>query len=409
MQFGQRQTLGFRLILGGMLALGTACGGDGDDQDGGVDAGPADTGTADSGDTLPDSGPPRDAGVRDASPQGDAGHYCAAENRVNVEGERVPVAPASTVPEPSAGPRATLNCIDRPPTEHPAWEYCITECLSFLGETPSADQVESLEIAVFLSEVGGRPVDPSFDPATYLDRTPSARAPVGGTVTAVAPNTCASGWQVELAYLDLGAETMASGTYYTVRVRTSSAAPEAWPTTYHHRFVRRNDQVPSLSVCGSKEQRIPGREFVFPVVPASYLQRAVAQAGRAIPGSDNLRDGRGTGYAMFEVRDCSGASGVSISRATAGTLPAPLAELYPAVDFGVARTEAETSLSGLYMAVGFTGTSSASTQALPVVGAVGLTTDGTCTEEFGGTELLTFPDSVTYVRFNRETVLHGRR
>jgi hypothetical protein len=40
---------------------------------------------------------------------------------------------------------------------------------------------------------------------------------------------------------------------------------------------------------------------------------------------------------------------------------------------------------------------------------VGANRDGTCTEEFGGITFPVFPDSLTFVRTSRETVIHERR
>jgi hypothetical protein len=398
-------TMPWPLLLGGALALTTACSGE-DGGDAGVDGGVDSGVVADSG-VVQDAGF-RDAGFPDSGPPRDGGHYCTTNGAVTVDGEAVPVGEPSTIPVTSAGTRGVLSCIDRPPNDNPAFinELCFTECLDFFGATPSEGEIQALDVAVFLQTLNGAPVDPSYDYATGQDRMPEGRTAAGFRITANAQD-CDSGWQVELGYSNQGA-VLSAETRYIVRVRTATTAKGGvWPTEYLYDFIRRNDQVPMVSVCGNAEQRIPGREFVFPVVPASLLASAATAAGN-VTGADDLFDGLGSGHALLEARDCTGGGGISMAHTTGGFLPAPAGAFYLDDELAVDSAATETAGNGLYLGVGFPGNTATSSATVQVSAAIGATTDGTCTEEFGGLEIPVFSDGVTFVRMNRETVLHGR-
>lgn len=400
-------SFGWTLAAAGLLALATACSGD----DEGMDAGPRDAGASDSGATVPDSGTGEpDAGFVDAGPPRDGGHYCATNDEVDVNGTSVPVDPATTEPEGPGGLTASLTCIDDPPDPSPfPQQYCITECLDFMGYQPTEDEVRALEFALFrATDANGAPVDPSFDYDTYQDRSPGAARNFGFQVARNAMN-CDSGWQVELGYNDLvpnpgAAQSFAIDEVFTVRVRTASTATQdaSWPTMYYTNFVRRADET--AANCGN-EQRSPSNNFRWLVVPPTLVDAAVAEAGN-VPGSDDLLDGRGQGYALVEVRDCATGSGGTIAHATGGFVPAPAGTFYLDDTYGLAPDAMETDVFGTFMGVGLGDNTATSSDTADITAAVGLTTDGTCTEEYGGSTMPVYPDSVTFQRFNRETVIH---
>ena len=210
-----------------------------------------------------------------------------------------------------------------------------------------------------------------------------------------------------MGYLDLGSDSFDSETFYTIRVRSSSTSV-AFPTTYLYRHIRRNDQGTNSTACQAIEERIPQRDFTFPVVPPNLVAAGVQASTSPIPGSADLRDGLGAGYAMIEVRDCAAGSGVRVMSATAGTLPRPTASFYPGEDFALGANRATTG-RGLYFALGFPGLTASSSTGISVSAGVGLLrNENTCTEEFGGVVMPVFPDGVTFVRANRENVIHGR-
>lgn len=395
--------IGFMMVLAGASAAGWVAGCSDDDSsptvqpDGGTP--PIDIG-------FPDSGPPPDVGFRDTGPRPDAGHYCAMNDQVTVDGMAVPVDPATEVASLTVG-SASLSCIDSElPNLGFAFGYCITQCLNFFGYTPTAEEVEGLEFAAFPLTNNDEPVDPSFDYQTYRDREPQSLLPIGFRTLPVESNECSSGWKVELGYSNLGPDTFESDLLYVIRVRSSSTAA-AFATTYLYRQIRRNDQTNNSVACRTEEERIPDVKLTFPVIPATLIDEAVQAGGAAVPGSDDLFDGLGTGYAMVEVRDCSGGSGSLTTGATSGTLPAPVASFYPTEDL-MLGTERQTSGSGLYFAVGFPGLTATSSGSTDVRVGVGVNRNpGTCTEEYGGITMPIFSDGVTFVRANRETVIHN--
>lgn len=394
-------TTRWTLLLASALTISaTACSST-DDPDAGVDAG-VDAGF-DAG--VVDSGPPADAGFVDAGPRPDAGHYCTSGGQVDVNGTAVTVADPAAPPVSNTGGPAVLSCIDDPPSENPPFisELCFTECVNFLGGTPSPADVMALQLEVFEQDVGGTPSDPSYDYDTRVDRQPAARTNAGSRF--LATSDCDSGWQVEVGYASLG-ETLSSETRYVVRVRTATVS-NPWPTTYIYNFIRRNDQSPD-NACGNDEQRIPSRQFEFPVPSAALLNAAVTAAGGGVVGADDLLDGKGSGHAIIEARDCAGGGGLTISGATAGFSPAPAGGFYLNSEYGLASAAVETEDVGLFVGVGFPGNTATSSMTVNVASALGATTDGSCTEEFGGLQIPVFSDGVTFLRFNRETVLHGR-
>lgn len=403
-------SFGLTLLLFGTVALSTGCAGDEDDdttmmdasvQDTGSDAGTVDTG-------RPDTGTPADTGV-DGGMMDAGDDTCLPNETVDVDGTAVTVDEATTLPVTSAGANAVLTCRRAPEPEF-SNDYCLVECLDFLGAAPSQAELDQLEFAVFpLEDISGTPtgVDPTYSATTGIDNDPNLRLDLGYRVVSQSAD-CDSGYHVELGFtagIGAGSESFASEIRYVVRVRAVQTSTPAWVDTYHYRFVRRNDQVPQVGQCGVDEQRVPGRVFEFPVVHKSVIEEVVAGAGAAVPGSDNLFDGLGTGYAVLEARDCSGSGGSRMTNATAGTTPTPITDVYPGDDYALDRTALFTSESGLFVAGGYAEMTATSSASMDVAAAVGVTSDGTCTEAHGGTTFPVWPDAVTYVRFSRETTL----
>jgi len=399
-------TTRWTLLLAGALAFGATACSSSEDTDAGPDAGVEDSGIHPDA-TVVDTGIRYDGGVVDSGPPPDAGHYCTMNGEVDVYGTSVAVADVSGTPVSNTGGPAVTSCIDSPPSENPPFisEFCFTECVNFMGATPTEADVMALDVDVFEQTMGGNPVDPSYDYATGADRQPGANTTAGFRFV---PNTmnCDSGWQIELGYSNIG-HVLSSETRYVVRVRTATTANADWPTAYIYNFIRRNDQSPDNN-CGNDEARIPSRMFEFPVVPASLLSSAVTAAGGNVVGADDLHDGLGSGHALLEARDCAGGGGLTIEGVTAGFSAAPAGAFYLDDDYAVDTTLDETAKTGLFLAVGFPGNTATSSATTNVAAAIGASTDGTCTEEFGGLQIPVYSDGVTLLRMNRETVLHGR-
>lgn len=394
------------LALGAILAL-SACGSGDDDTD--ID--PRDGGVArDSGFVVRDAGF-RDGGIRDAGPRRDAGHYCALGNEVQVDGEGVPVDPATATPENGFGSPGALSCIDDViPAQPQGFEYCLFECLDVMGATLEDADYEALEVAVFEAfDDDGNAVDPTYDRVTGLDREPEARLDVGYNFRPVEGQVCESGWAIEIGFSDLGPRPLFGERHYDLRV-TSSSTSDAWVDTYYPSFIRRNassEVAGAICQLSRVERTTPNSTIDFAMGTRAVIGAAAAGAGLTIPGSDDFDDGRGSAYALIEVRDCSGSDGRALSNTTAGFLPVPLADYYPGDDEDLARRDRFTDQRGRYLAVGFAGMTATSSLATDVRFGVGVTRDETCTEEFGGGVVPVVPDSLTVIRANAETVLHG--
>ena len=394
------------LVLPAAALIGlSACSGDDDDDQ-----------TSRDGGVARDAGPPRDAGFRDAGPPRDAGprpdggHYCAPGNEVQVGGSGVPVDPISEIPENEFN-QTQVACIDdsvRPQAQN--FEYCLLECANFMGFDPTPADVGALQVAVFPTEDGnGMFVDPSYDRTSGMDARPNERLEVGYNFREVVGGFCDSGWAVEIGFNDLGNEPLFGEISYTIRV-TSSTASSAWVDTYYPNFIRRNA---SPTVAGSNcrlelvERTTPDVTYDFVVGARSVVSSAAMGAGVPVPGSDDYDDGLGNGYGLVEVRDCTGSDGRPIRNAVGGFLPPPLGDYYPSDAWDLARRDRATDQAGRYLAVGFAGTVGTSSASRDIRYAVGVSTDGTCTEEYGGGAVTIYPDSLTVLRANNETILHG--
>lgn len=401
--------LGTSLLPFALLAPLTfaACGSDDPVADGGTtipDSGFDGGVTTDSGF---DSGVPADSGM-DAGPvdTGATITYCAQnDTRVTVDGQAVSIDRATAVAVNRTG-EADLDCIDSPyPNASFQYEFCDSECLTFLGPAPTAQQVRALQFTVFDRFDGDRPVNAGFDPTTGQDHEPNFRVNVSARLTQVQASSCPSGWQVDIGFLDQGETYLLAEQEYVIRVRSSSVAA-AWPTQYHV-FIRRNDAVPANGLCDSLEARVPDRNNTFPLVTLPMLAEAIGEAGASVPGSNNLFDARGHGYLLTSIQDCNSRGGLVMEHATAGTLPLPIGDFYPEPDYSLESGRGTTS-NGLYLAVGFTGMTATSSTPFDVRLAVGADRGNQCTEEFGGTHVQIYPDAITFLRANRETVLHDR-
>lgn len=368
--------------------------------DSGFDGGVTTDSGFDSG-VSPDTGV--DSGVTDT---GAPLTYCAqGDTRVTVDGEAVSIDRATAAATNSQG-EADLDCIDDPYPRAPfQYEFCDSECLTFLGPAPTVQQVQALQFAVFNRFDSGRPVNAGFDPVTGEDFESERRVNVSARLKQVQAAICPSGWQVDMGFLDRGEAYLLAEEEYVIRVRSSSVAA-AWPTQYHV-FIRRNDAVTPNALCDSVDARVPDRNNTFPLVTLPMLAEAIGEAGASVPGSNNLFDARGHGYLLTSIQDCNSRGGLVMQNATAGTLPLPIGDFYPEPDYSL-ESGRGTTTNGLYLAVGFTGMTATSSTPFDVRLAVGVDRGNQCTEEFGGTGVQIYPDAITFLRASRETVLHDR-
>lgn len=396
--------------LFGVLAIGPlACGDDGDDpSDAGVvsDAGgSADAGvTVDTG-VVPDTGVSTDAGSADTgSMPFDAGYYCTEMGEESVDGVSVPVPDPADPPSVTGGATPSMACIDREVEPFGRFRgVCFTQCVDFFGFEPTPEQVQELEIEVFQAEVeDGESFDPSFDPVTREDRAPDRKVAVGALVRATSASECDSGYQVEVGYDVDSEESMFSQTRHVIRVRSRSLSNPTWAPLYIWNFIRQNEQLDQLgTVCGEGEARIPERGNRFPVVAAKVLRDAARSLSVTVPGLDDLADGAGAGHVLVETRDCSSV-GALTANLTVGHTPAPRGGAYVGEDGGLLDADA-TSARGLHLAIGV-GEGTAPTETRM---AVGVNRDGACTEALYGATFPVFPDSVTFVRADRERTIHA--
>lgn len=391
------------------LLVLSACSGDDDGDDTTVERDGGVTDPRDGG-----SGDPRDAGPRDGGPppvRPDAGHYCAPGDEVQVDGQGVPVDPVSERPQNEFG-QTNTSCIDSPISPQAMnFEYCLFECVNFMGFDPDPADIAALQVAVFPADDGnGGYLDPSYDRITGQDRSAAERLNIGYNFREVTGNFCDSGWGVEIGFTDLGPSPLFGEIAYTLRV-SSSTASSAWVDTYYPYFIRRNAS-PTVAAAGCNlslvERTTPDVTYDFVVGARSVVSAAAMGAGVPVPGSDDFDDGQGNGYAYLEARDCNGDDGRSITNATGGFLPPALADYYPSDAWDLARRDRVTDQAGRFLGIGFAGTVGTSSASRDIRWGVGISRDGTCTEEYGGGVLPVFPDSLSVLRVNNETILHGR-
>jgi hypothetical protein len=406
----KRSILALSLLLSGALAL-SGCPSDDDDDgsnDAGTDTGVKDTGSTDTG--VTDTGS-TDTGINDTGVVDTGVDNCLINETVTIDGTAVTIDEATTDPVTQGDTAAVLSC-RVPPAPAFQNDYCVVECVDFLGYTPTAQEVDELEVAVFpLYDFGTMTdidADPTYDHVTGADNDPASRLPVGYIFTSPPNTDCPSGWQLELAFTGNspggGDTTLVAEFAYTLRVRTATGSP-TWIDTYHYGFIRRNDETSQAAGCGVAEARIPSNRYTFPVVHRSIMESVIGGIGTAIPGSADLTDGLGSGYALLESRDCSSGGGLPMENATLGSTPTPLAGIYPGPAFELDRQALFTSSIGHWFAVGFDEMTATSSTAMGVTGAVGVYSDAMCTEALAGGEFPVIPDSLTFVRFNRENAI----
>ncbi len=399
------------LLIAALSASATlgACKGD---DDGGTDAAP-DTGAKDTG---ADSGVNDlgfvDTGVTDTGANEDAGvNLCLVNDTIDVTGTPIRVDEATTFPITESGADAVLSCRHTPPPTF-ADDYCLVECVDFLGYTPTAEEVQQIEVAVFplfdLTTMTPVSPDPTYDRTTGVDHDPADRVPIGYILQSTADPQCTSGYQLELGFTGgdgAGAQTLKAETPYVLRIRSTQTSTPAWVDTYYWQFVRRNDETPDVPACGINEARTPDIRYTFPIFHRSVLQAAISTAGAPIPGSANLDDGFGSGYAALEARDCSSGGGIPMTNATLGMTPTPIFDVYPGPAYELDRSALFTSRIGQWVGVGFSEMTASSSMALDVKAAVGVTTNETCTQAFAGNVFPVYPDALTFVTFNRENAI----
>lgn len=353
---------------------------------------------------LPEAGADEPPRIEDAGFGGgdtpDGGALCLVDGTVQVEGVRVPVAPVAELPSTAGGRAPDLSCIGRPFSEDASSErVCLTRCLDFFGFSPSPEQVLELEFHLFdaLTSDGGV-IDPSYHRLTLEERSPGRRLNIGAEVRATETLQCPSGYQLELGFPEQGA-AMRSDRSYIIRVRSRAVADPSWVTLYLWDFARRADETERRGTrCETLGARIPDTGVGFPVLSATTLLDALEASETNVEGSLSLFDGEGRGYAMIEARDC-GVLGEALSGLSFGFLPEPRAVgVWEGDTFLPDR--AITGARGLGIGLGVVPTSSATARV-----ATGLNPSGACTEAYGGLRYSVFPDSVTYVRIDRETTL----
>jgi hypothetical protein len=396
-----------------LVALVSACGSSNKSDGGaGTDGSSEDTGGIDGGldggslDVIPG-----DVGHHDGSTP-DATRYCAINNEIDVAGTNVAITPVTSQPT-SAGNAAAVSCIDQPPMmfNFTAPIY-IRGCMTAVGSTINDSDVNtnranpSINVAIFSAKTATGAVDPSFDPATGLDRQPSQRLPVGFSIDHVPVTaSCMSGYQLSIGFGVALDKAIQSQTDYIIRVTSTSAASQIWAATYYYGVHVPNDDViltgaATLGECDATKCRMLKN---FNVFKSATLSQWVSQAVTPVPGATNLADGKGAGYGVIETYSCAD---LPMKNAVAGFSPVPLNAGYTSAGAFMSSLMASTD-DGLFVALGFMGQTANDTASTSVTGAVGINRGGSCTEEFGGEAVRVFPDSISVIRSGKTTVLHN--
>lgn len=395
MKFTGFTSLQFPIATLLILSLAAACGDDTPE----VDAGVADTGARDA--TTPFDSGVRDTGVRDTgvadagrSDSGMQAEYCVQNGIIDSEGGDIDLGgAASSIANNATGNRANVSCIDRGPPTALLGNIRFEGCLIFAGAAPTRAALEATLDAALFYEVHPQTaevIDPSFDPVTGLNRG----TPLGVTIE-VRDNApqCDSGLQLEIGAQAPGVFTDVP---YTFRVRSSTTGGE-WMTTYVQGILARAD-IAGGGGCTPGTCRFA---FNLPLARRSEVQAMITASGVNIPGSANLDDGQGPGYALLAARDCTDSA---MENAVVGFSTAPAAEGYLSAQSTFDAALDATSASGLYAGLGFTITSSLGAT---VHGGVGVRRfENECTEGFGRRAFRVYPDALSLVFFGRETVFN---
>jgi hypothetical protein len=351
---------------------------------------------------------PGDAHRADAS-SADVAHYCAVNNEIAVGTTNVPIRAATMQPITSGAP-SPVSCIDMPPM---AFSFnaamFIRGCINVIGSAAGEPEYGVLDVAIFNAKTSsGAFVDPSFDPVTGADRSPSQRHAVGFSVdNNVSVSSCASGHQLNIGFGVALSDALQSQTDYIVRVRTRTSTQSltgTWATTYYYGIRAANDEIifegiPSLNGCDAQKCHLQHNINLY---RGGELTQLVQGAATPVPGSSNLSDGMGAGYAAIETYDCTDRP---MKNAVAGTVPTPLNQGYVTMGaFSAAATA--SSEDGIFFALGFMGQTQSDTMPITLTGATGINRGSGCTEEFGGQTAQVFPDAITVLRSGKNTVLH---
>lgn len=376
-------------------ALATGCGGTDTPADSGMEA---DAGVADMG-FLPqvDAGFPDAESRPDAGPR-DSGHYCVEGDQITVGTKHVMIGSTSTVPTNPQGTRSSMTCIATRPNLSIGAPVRLRGCVSFIGTRPSQAELDELEIAVFPAQLNAQPVDPTYNPATGADRTPAAR--IRPSVSKSFAQNCEHGVEVEIGRDTTGVNGLVTDIPYTIRVRSSSVAGNTWLDSYHFNVAARSDflEQGSSSIDRCTPQTCSARLNMILVKKAAFADLA-ARAG--VPNLGSLDDHSGPGHVLIQANDCQD---IPMRRAIGGFSPVPAETRYLTGALGLPMPAAtETSTSGVILGLGFAGTSSAA--ALSVAGAVALSRDLACTEQFGAALIPVYPDALSFMRSGRETTI----
>jgi hypothetical protein len=385
----------FMIMIGMSALIGlSACGDDDKDK---PDPVVADSGVTDRGVyTPPDSGPtpPTDSGVT-TGPR-DAGHYCAPNTGISVQGENVTVNEAASLVNGSA----VLNCIDEPPPRDIPGSITLRVCVNLVGSSSVSiqNELDDLEIALFYDKSAstGMDINPTFTSSTWVDVEPSGRVDFADDVNHIKNPTCQSGVEFELGRASTGASAAKAAIDYTIRLR-SKTSTGGWATVYHDQLKVFADRIVGggASPSNCDPTNCTGILQVYAIRKAT-LDALITASGATISGAENLSDGVGEGHALVVSGDCQL---TPMSHAVAGFAPTPQASAY-LVDGSFNSTATETDESGLYLGLGF-GSATESRA------AVGIMRDAdTCTEEFAGNKFNVYPDAITVFASGPATTLN---
>ncbi len=358
---------------------------------------PVDLGVA----MIPDVGRP-DAQVRPDSGLADAAQECVMNGAVEVDGVNVNVGTTTMEPVNGVGQAGDLRC--RAPLSLRVLMR-VQGCINFIGAVPSQAELDQLDIEVFsaVNPDDGEPTDPTYDPATGLDRTPAARVSPD-VVLSYDQTACPGGVRMVLGGESIGTSALGTGTSYIIRTRSSTVGIVGEPLFVDQYFFGMIVYGDQLELGGGATDRCT------PAACAGRMDLVVARrhalhliggmTGTAIEGFANLSDHVGSGHAMIQTMDCGG---ISMSNVASGFTPAPAARSYLTATNAHSGAATVTSTTGILLGLGFTGTTTAAPRTITAASAV--TSDGACMLPFAGGAFPVYPDAISLVRLGRETFL----
>ncbi|MBI4815724.1 MAG: hypothetical protein HY791_05690 [Deltaproteobacteria bacterium] len=395
-----------RLVVRSLFTAGLAAVVACDDDTPETDASVADTGTPDAG--RYDGGPKADAAPRpDSGPLPDTGTTdlrCVENGVITVGATNVSVGESSGASTVS-GASADLSCIGEDPPRVLAGGVTFRACLQVLGGAVTKADVESqLSIAVFKS-FDSQVIEDRVDPSKNTDGSDRRADRRISPDIVVSENTdCPSGIQIELGRDVMAEHQLKADLPYAIRLTASSsvgAAASRWATSYvFGAGVKTADLEAGSGLGGNCSPNVcRGRVDLF-AVEQTWLKDQVARSGALVEGGTNLTDNDGDGYAVVQANDCKDSA---MAKATVGFSPAPSEAGYLGEDRIFSSATNETASHGLFIGLGFAGTSS--TTPATITTAIGASSDGSCTEEYAGGQLSVFPDSVSVLRAGYRSVL----